>query len=261
MKLHYQEIGSGPTVLILHGLFGSGDNWTKIGRSLEGEYRVVLADLPNHGVSPHISKSDYVTLADALAEFVAARKEGAIRVAGHSMGGKVGMALALRYPELVERLVVLDIAPKRYAASHLEILDAMAAVERERPDTRGDADRLLREHGIGSAAVRGFLLKSYRIAGENGGGWKLNLPAIRAGYDDILDWPDTADRAGSASTVYRGPVTVIYGGRSGYVEEADRTRFESLFSKVSMECVRDAGHWLHAEKPQEVTELLRYGLA
>ena len=255
LRLHYHEMGVGPTVLILHGLFGSGDNWTSIGRALEDEYRVVLADLPNHGSSPHIAENDYVTLADAVAEFIAASEEGGIRVVGHSMGGKVAMALALRHPELVERLVVLDIAPKRYEASHLQILDAMAAVERERPTTRAEADRVLTENGVDAAAVRAFLLKSYRGGGANGDGWKLNVSAIRERYDDILDWPDPAPEG------YRVPVTVLYGERSGYVEEADRERFEALFSEVTMECVPGAGHWLHAEKPQKVVELLRNALA
>lgn len=254
LNLYYRELGSGEPVLILHGLFGTGDNWMNVAKALSDRNRVILPDMPNHGASSHISRMDYVSQARAVVEFMDGLGLERVRLIGHSMGGKAAMALALSYPERVERLAVMDIAPKRYEPSHGSILSAMEKVHEQTPRTRSEADSLLDAEGIHHAQVRAFLLKSYSTgSSESSGttpGWKLNFPVIRDEYSEILDWPDFASRR------YDGPVVAIYGVESGYVTADDYSLFAPLFPSVTLHKVEGAGHWLHAQQPETVIRLL-----
>lgn len=237
-------------MLILHGLFGTGDNWLGIARKISKRFRVLLPDMPNHGLSPHSDSVDYIHQSEAIAAFLGTLGLTSVRVVGHSMGGKAAMALALRFPDLVSHLTVVDIAPKRYEPSHEQILDAMEATKEASPQGRGEADRVLKESGINEPMVRAFLLKSYSTSGEGGPGWLLNLPLIRRDYLDILDWPEF-DHKG-----FGGAVAAIYGLESGYVEDKDHGVFDGMFPQVRFHPVEGAGHWLHAEQPDKVARLL-----
>lgn len=250
MRLHYREHGDGPPVIVLHGLFGTGDNWTGIARALSQRFRVILADAPNHGDSPWTDSMDFRSQASAVASFIESLNPGTVRIVGHSMGGKTGMALALVRPDLVEKLVVVDIAPKQYAPSHIEILEAMRLLSEARPDSRREADSLLSEYGVREPMVRAFLLKSYRTQDTEKSGWKLNLDVIRREYDEIVGWPDFGN------AVFDGPVGVVYGGKSSYVSPDDELLFTRHFPSTAFRRIDGAGHWVHAEKPQEITAAL-----
>ncbi len=245
MKLHYQELGSGETVVILHGLFGSGDNWLGPARDLGSSHHVIVPDMPNHGSSPHGTSMRYPVMAAEIAAFL--EHVAPVHLVGHSMGGKVALALALDFPELVRTITIVDICPVRYQPSHESILEGMRAVADAAPDRRADADTLLAEY-VAAKAVRAFLLKSYDARSAR---WKLNVPLIHADYDHILDWPYADD-----SSVDR-PCLLIYGGRSQYATASGREAMKRLAPAVKMHCVQDAGHWVHAEQPRETVEAIR----
>ncbi|MFW6368506.1 MAG: alpha/beta fold hydrolase [Spirochaetota bacterium] len=254
MNLYYRELGSGEPVIILHGLFGTGDNWMNVARALSQEQRVILPDMPNHGGSPHAPGMDYASQARAVVGFLDELGVDRVSIIGHSMGGKAAMAASLLYPGRIERLAVVDIAPKRYEPSHTQILSAMEKVHEQAPATRSEADRILESGGIAPAAVRAFLLKSYSPGGEGSegarGGWKLNFGVIRDEYPHILDWPDF----GPAQ--FDGSVAAIYGEDSGYVTADDFSLFASMFPSVTLHPVEGAGHWLHAQRPETVIRLI-----
>ena len=239
---------------MLHGLFGEGENLRGLARGLESRYRCVLVDLPNHGDSPHIDFTDYPGMADTVAATIKDLRPAAAPcfVLGHSMGGKVAMQLALRHPDLVRALVVLDIAPRRYEPSHTEILDALDALALDTISSRSDADRALSD-AIPSAAVRSFLLKNL-VRGEAGMRWKLNVHGLKENYAAILSW----DAEGS----YRGPALFIGGTRSDYLRpDRDRSLITDHFPDAEIAMIEGAGHWIHADRQDDVIERVRAFLA
>jgi pimeloyl-ACP methyl ester carboxylesterase len=253
--LHYREMGSGTPLLILHGLFGSGDNWRGLAKDFSGQARVLLVDLPNHGSSPHTDDMHYEAMAAAVRELIEELGLGRLVLLGHSMGGKVAMALALSSPELVRGLVVADIAPRSYRPMHQEIIAAMQEVAAAAPPSRRDADEILSAR-ISSKAVRSFLLKSLKQDGDGGtpdgdGGysWALNIDAIADCYEHLVSWPEIEGR-------YEGPVLFIGGGKSDYVKPEDIDDIKRLFPHAVLESIDDAGHWLHVEQRETFTELI-----
>ncbi|MCG8480891.1 MAG: alpha/beta fold hydrolase [Spirochaetales bacterium] len=246
---------AGNPLVILHGLFGSGDNWRSQANSLAEGRIVLVPDMPNHGLSHHTDRTTYVEVADMVwealgsAELAAALPGGravhssgaGVRVTllGHSMGGKAAMAMAFARPRAVERLIVADIAPRRYGPSHDAIFRAMEAVAAGTVAGRGEADRLM-EPFVPEKAVRMFLLKSLVPDGAGRYRWRLNLAGLRSGYVNIVDWPYGDER-------YDGPVRFIAGGRSRYIEPADGEAIERHFPDNEIETIPEAGHWLHAE--------------
>ena len=247
MRLAAQSHGSGETLVLLHGLFGSGDNLRGLGRAFEESFRVVYPDLPNHGDSPHAERVDYAFMARAVAELIEAERIGPVVVAGHSMGGKVAMRLALDRPELVRALVVLDMAPRRYERSHDEIMDALLALPTGEVESRADADRRLGER-IPSRPVRSFLLKNL-VKDDGGYRWRLNLAALKENYDAILSW--------EADGRFEGPALFVGGTQSKYLKPArDAELISGLFPDARIEMLDGAGHWIHSERPDAVRELI-----
>ncbi len=252
--LHYQEMGSGTPLVILHGLFGSGENWRSLAKDFSGQARVILVDMPNHGASPHTDDMHYETMAAAVRELIEELGLDPVVLLGHSMGGKAAMALALSSPELVRGLVVADIAPRSYPPRHHEIIAAMQEVAAAAPRSRRDADGILAAR-IPSKAVRSFLLKSLEPHpdgtpdGDGGYGWGLNIDAIADCYEHLISWPEIEGR-------YEGPVLFIGGGKSDYVEPEDIDDIRRLFPHAALESIDDAGHWLHVEQRETFTELV-----
>jgi pimeloyl-ACP methyl ester carboxylesterase len=248
--------GSGSPVVFCHGLFGQGKNWTAIGKALADDHRILLVDLPDHGRSPRSDRFDYLDYADQVAELVAADfgTDDPVALVGHSMGGKVAMLLALRRPELVERLVVVDVAPVAYdhAVEFDGYIAAMKAIDLDGLDRRSDADEALRG-AVPDPMVRGFLLQSLRREGD-GWHWLLNLDLLGRDLDLITDWPQ--DRVAGASA-YQGPVLWVGGQASRYIRPEHAAAMDRWFPLNRRVTVKDAGHWVHAEQPEVFVEVLR----
>jgi pimeloyl-ACP methyl ester carboxylesterase len=251
--LHYQESGRGPALVVLHGLFGSGDNWRSLAKDFAGQARVLLVDMPNHGSSPHTDDMHYEAMADAVRELIEERGIAPAFLLGHSMGGKAAMALALTRPELVRGLIVADIAPRSYMPRHTAIIAAMQEVAEAVPSSRSEAEEILAER-IPSKPVRAFLLKSLTADGDGGYRWSLNIDAIAACYEHLISWPEIEGR-------YEGPTLFIGGGKSDYVDPDDIDDIWRLFPHASLESIDDAGHWLHVEQRETFTELVLAFLA
>jgi esterase len=244
VALAHAEYGAGPPVLILHGLFGAGVNWTMVARRLAEHFRVFALDLRNHGASPWAPRMDYPAMAEDVASFIAGHDLGRAALIGHSMGGKVAMALALSSPDLVTRLVVVDIAPVERPPTHMAFVEAMLALDLTGLTRRSAADAALRP-AVPNDADRQFLLQNL-VGGPDGFHWRLNLKAIRDEMAELSGFPDfTADAA------YRGPTLVIRGANSGYVADRDLPAFARFFPAFQLVTIASAGHWLHAERPDE----------
>lgn len=257
--LHTTPVGDdGEPVVFLHGLFGRGKNFTRIAKDLQPDFRSLLVDLPNHGASEWTDRVDYEQMADSVAETLRndVASGGPVAVVGHSLGGKVAMVLALRHPELVSRLVVVDIAPVRAGGGEGEfahLLDSLAAVDLTTVERRSDADEALQE-AIPQDTTRSFLLQNLR-RGEDGLSWEPNLELLRTSLDAIGGFPDTAD------AVYEGPVLWVAGGRSDYVRDEHAPVMRGLFPRTHLVTIREAGHWVHSQEPETFVEVLRQFLA
>ena len=266
-RLHVRTRGSaGSWVVFVHGLFVQGKNWTTIAKGLTDRHRVALVDLPNHGHSPWTDRVDYVDMAELLATELVAVGEP-VTLVGHSMGGKVAMQLALRRPELLRALVVVDISPVVHPVSGARTDDpdeeparfghyiaAMQALDLDRIERREDADRALAE-AVPSPMVRSFLLQSLVREGLGAGGgwrWRLNLDLLERDLEALRGFPDPPPGAR-----FDGPVLWIAGADSHYVLPADRPRMVELFPTTRLVRIKNAGHWVHAEQPEVFLETLR----
>lgn len=260
LRLHTTQLSDeGPGLVFCHGLFGQGRNWTAIGKQFAASHAVTLVDLPNHGQSPWTDSVDLLADADRLAAQLA-REVGDSRgttLVGHSMGGKVAMLVALRHPELVERLVVVDIAPVTY--SHTDeftrYIDGMLGLDLSRVAQRADADAALRE-AVPSDFVRGFLLQNLRRTSE-GWRWQVNLRGLRERLEGVGGWP----AEWSEHDPYQGPVLWVAGGDSGYVKDEYAPAMEALFPRVRRVTIKNAGHYAHSQRPDVFVEVLRRFLA
>jgi pimeloyl-ACP methyl ester carboxylesterase len=267
-RLAARVVGTeGPRVVFVHGLFGQGKNWTTIAKALAERHRVTLLDLPNHGHSPWTDTVDY----EDMAELVAAELESygePVTLVGHSMGGKVAMTLALRRPELVRGLVVVDIAPVEYpvsggrtddpdeeASPFAGYIAAMKALDLTTLQRREDADEAL-QAAVPSRMVRGFLLQSLvrEGLGSSGGGWRwrLNLDLLERDLEHLRGFPEPPPGGH-----YDGPVLWIAGANSHYVLPEDRVRMDALFPTTRLVRIKNAGHWVHSEQPAIFTETIR----
>lgn len=257
MRLNTRRGGEGQPVIILHGLFGSAENWQTIARLLAGNYHVVAVDLRNHGESPHAPEMSYAAMAADVIETVDEIGFESVHLVGHSMGGKVAMTAALIHPDRVRSLCVVDIAPKVYPPHHREILDAMQALEDADVRSRGEADEVLAA-GIPEAAVRAFLLKSVRADDAGHYRWTLNRRAIAESYDEIAGWPPCEGTPPGDGT-YPGPTLFMRGALSDYVAEADVEAARTWFPAARLVTVEGAGHWVHAEQRSAfVQRLVRF---
>ncbi len=248
----------GSTVVFLHGLFGQGRNFTQIAKGLEPEHRSVLVDLPNHGRSAWTEDFDYTTISDLVADFLRHEiaAEGPVHLVGHSMGGKVAMTLALRHPELVERLVVVDISPVSATGSmgtfdHL--LGSLAQLDLDQLEGRSDADAKLKED-IPEDGTRGFLLQNLHSA-DGSYRWRANLDLLHSSLPAIGGFPEFD------GAHFDGPVLWIAGESSPYVKDRHRAAMDSLFPRTRQLTIKGAGHWVHADQPEVFVSALRRFLA
>lgn len=243
VDLAFSETGAGPPLVILPGLFGSKRNWSAIAVALGRRVRVITADLRNHGESPWADRHDYPALADDVAGLIDRVVGGPASVLGHSMGGKAAMMLALTRPDLVARLIVVDIAPVASTGTPVEYVRAMRALPLSRFERRSEvADALA--PAIPDRAVRNFLSLNAAV-GEGGLSWTLNLAALENDFEAILGFP-----AIPPGRSFSGPTLFLTGGRSPYVKPEHQPVIERLFPRARFETIPNAGHWVHADAPQ-----------
>jgi esterase len=253
MKLFCREIGSsGQPLLILHGVFGSSDNWLGIGKTLSEKYQIFLIDQRNHGQSPHSDEFSYKTMAADLKEFIEEHNLHKPIIIGHSMGGKTVMQFAIENPDAFDKIIVVDIAPKAYPVHHRRIIEGLQAIDLDKIQTRNEADLILSEYEY-SAGVRQFLLKNlYRNLEKNTFEWKLNLSVIAQKLADI------GQELITVSPIQKD-VLFMAGSESRYILPEDHDAIQAMFPLAKFVSIEGAGHWVQAEKPQEfVSEVLRF---
>lgn len=248
LELNYKKLGNGPPLLVLHGLFGMLDNWQTLAKEFAKDYEVWLIDQRNHGKSPHTADFDYYLLAEDIANLI--EKESIQPyILGHSMGGKTAMQLSMDYPSLIKKLIVVDIAPKNYPPGHDDIFKAFFSIDLETLENRKEADEILAKT-ISEWGVRQFLLKNLTKK-EGKYRWKANVQAIFENYDQII-----ANSVGPFQQ-FDNPTLFIKGGKSPrYIEYDDWPEVLNYFPDARLETVEGAGHWVHAEKPKELLDLV-----
>jgi esterase len=244
MKLFSRKYGAGFPVIILHGLFGSSDNWITIAKKLAHTYTIYLLDQRNHGRSPHHAVMTYDSMSEDLYEFLVDHRIKYTHLIGHSMGGKTAMHFAAEYPHRVASLTVLDISPKAYPVSHEQMIDTLRAINPAEIHSRKEADSLLAQT-ITRRDLRQFLLKNLQWHETGHFSWRLNLPVIEAYSKEIASHvlPDKK---------YEGSVLFIRGEKSDYILPGDISTITYYFPRSVVQTIEDASHWLHAEKPEEV---------
>lgn len=240
MKLHYRKLGEGQPMIILHGLFGSSDNWQTLGKKFAENFEVYLVDQRNHGHSPKSEEFDYGLMAGDLHELITDLNLSDIILIGHSMGGKAVMTFAQSYPDLISRLIVVDIGIKSYPMHHDTILTGLNSMDLSIIKSRGQADKHLSDY-ISDFGVKQFLLKNLYWVEKGQLGWRINIPVLTEQMPNIL------------APIPEGKVDVvtlfIRGEKSNYILEDDFQSIYDQFPNSEIETIYDAGHWVHAENP------------
>lgn len=261
MKLNYKIFGEGEPLVIMHGLYGSLDNWVGIARELQSDFKVVLVDLRNHGRSPHDVNHNYELMADDILELFNDLQIYEASIMGHSMGGKVALAFSIFNPERVRRLVVVDISFRTYKVSegdiqfaeHVNILDALLSVDLNGMKTRDEVDVFL-AGTIQNDRVRTFLLKNLYRTSDKQFNWRLNLTVLRENLEKVLEgFEKYADEIKRLER----PVLFIKGGNSPYISSNDEMLIVGSFPNARVEVIKDASHWVHAEKTNEFISMVR----
>ena len=226
----------------MHGLFGSSDNWMTLGKKFAEKYQVVLTELRNHGRSPKSDRWDYPVMAEDIYELAVDLGFDHINLLGHSMGGKVGMTIASKYPGFLDKLVVADIAPKYYPIRHRQIIDGLLSINLRQISSRNEADEVLANY-VEEPGVRQFLLKNLDRDSEEGFIWKLNLDVINNHLENV-------GAATIPASMISTPTLFIRGINSNYVTDEDIMEIRKFYSNSSVESIGNAGHWLHSEQPE-----------
>jgi esterase len=247
MTLHFNAYGSAssPALIILHGLFGSSDNWHSFAQKFGEHFRTFTLDARNHGRSPHSEQFDYHAMAADVAEWMRQQHISSAFLLGHSMGGKTAAMTALLYPELVDKLVVVDIAPRSYKAHHDQVFDALTSLDVEAFQYRKDIDEVL-SRKIPEVSVRQFLMKN--LARDEAGRfrWKMNLGVIEKNYARINEELPQEYQ-------FHRPTLFIRGSNSEYIQMDDLPLMHKLFPQAEITTIAHAGHWVHIDAPEDFT--------
>ncbi len=252
MDLFYRKVGQGAPLVVLHGVFGASENWLTIAKQLGEDFSVYLLDLRNHGRSPHSEEMTYSSMAEDVRAFLQGQKLEGAAVMGHSMGGKVAMWLALHRADLISRLVVVDIAPKKYAAFHPAILQALLQLDVTRIRRREEADAFLAQY-IPETRIRRFLLKNLVRERHKRFNWRIHLQAIVQNLPHILDWPEQPGK-------FQKPTLFVRGENSDYIQSEDFGCIREQFPRAYFVTIHRATHWVHADQPGVFTQAVRYFL-
>ncbi|MEP2773149.1 MAG: alpha/beta fold hydrolase [Fulvivirga sp.] len=249
MKLNYKTMGEGKPLIILHGLFGSLDNWLSIAKELTDTYQIFLVDQRNHGMSPHNDEFNYGVMAEDLKEFIKEHNIDRPYILGHSMGGKTAMKFALQNGDLWDKLIVVDISPKAYPVHHDVILEGLSAIDVDALKSRGEADKKLAEY-VSDFGTRQFLLKNLNRKKSGGFEWKINLPVIKENIEIIGEGMEE-------QLAIEKDVLFIRGEKSDYINNDDVILITQHFPNAKLETVKNAGHWVHAEQPEALLDLVK----
>jgi len=241
----FGETTAAPPLIIAHGLYGSGRNWGVIAKRLSDTRRVITPDMRNHGASLRASTQTYGDMAQDLAELIA-RIGTPVDLCGHSMGGKAAMVLALNHPELLRRLIIADIAPVPYGHTQSPHIAAMRAVDLDTVTRRSDAAEQLGAQGV-EPALQSFFTQSLDVTAKE---WRLNLDVLEAEMPHIIGFPEVSGQ-------FENPTLFLTGAQSDYVLPEHRPLIKSLFPAARFAKLRDAGHWLHADRPREFEGAVR----
>ena len=245
--LNYMTFGDekSPPVMIVHGLYGSGRNWGVIAKRLSDQFFVITVDLRNHGDSPWLDTHNYHVMADDLVEVINSLNIKP-NIIGHSMGGKAAMVLALKRPNLVRNLIIADIAPVKYEHDQSQFIEAMQKVDLSKVEKRSDATVALSKF-VEDKSLQNFFTQSLDIKAKR---WKLNLKVLRSEMSEILSFP-------KIESEFSGHSLFLKGEKSDYIKSEHRKLIKSLFTKARFATFKEAGHWLHAEKPREFESAAR----
>ena len=245
MKLHHRELGTGQPMIILHGLFGFSDNWQTHAKKLAEYYRVILVDLRNHGHSEWSDEFSYDLMVEDVKELFDDLNLNKVILMGHSMGGKVAMLFAQNYQNYLEKLIVVDIGMKEYPMHHQPILEGMHAIDLKTITLRSEAEEILKKY-IESDGVRQFLLKNLYWKEKGQLAWRMNLSIIEQELENIL--------SALPEKVVMLPTLFIRGELSNYILDEDIEQIEDVFPDSEIITIAGAGHWVHAEAPEEFVE-------
>ena len=248
MQLHFKQLGHGEPLILLHGLFGSADNWFGVAPKLAEKFHVFALDLRNHGHSPHNAEMDYPLIAADVEMFFTAQKIENAHVIGHSMGGKVAMQFALDFPSRVKKLVVVDMAPRAYARTHDKIFAALLALDLNAFQTRQQIEDALASE-IPSLNLRRFLLKNLGRDDHGKFFWRMNLRGVAENYSRLGE-------VLSPQNQFEKPTLFIRGGQSDYINAADEAAIRKQFPTAKIQTIATANHWVHADAPEEFIRLV-----
>jgi len=258
MKLFYRKIGTEENnLIILHGLFGASDNWYSVAKLLSPNFSVYILDIRNHGHSPQSQNHNYPIMVNDVKDFMEQENIASASILGHSMGGKVAMHFALKYPKLTESIIIVDIAAKNYSqnknfAEHKKLAKALLKIDLSIINKREDL-KLQMTDQIWDNYSFSFVSKNIRTNTDNSFSWKLNLRVLEENIEEIANgFPDT--RKYKANT--KIPSLFIKGEKSNYILESDKEKIKSLFPLATFVSIKDAGHWVHAQKPKELVSLI-----
>jgi esterase len=249
VDLFHRRSGSGRPIVILHGLFGSCDNWGTIGKTLAEQYDVTLVDQRDHGRSPHTDQVSYPLMAEDVHRLMIDLGLNEVVLVGHSMGAKTAMYLAHQWPEAVKHMVLIDMGPREYPITNqAPIIEALLTSDVAHKTSRKEVEQHLAQY-VPEPGVQQFLLKSLYWETPERLGWRFNVPVIARDINNIL-------AAAPAATI-RTPTLFIRGGQSDYITRADVPAIKEQFPNSRIETVEFAGHWVHAQAPDEVMDLIR----
>lgn len=256
MQLHFREIGEGQAFVILHGLFGYSDNWQTHAKKIADYYRVILVDQRNHGHSAWSEDFSYELMAEDLKELCNQLGLKKMILMGHSMGGKTAMVFAQKYPELIDKLIIVDMGIKSYPMHHEEIIRGLKAIDLSKNPGRAEAEAQLAPY-VASFGIRQFLLKNLywneeTAKGSNGVkklAWRMNIPVLEREMAEIL-------KAVDPGVEVFVPTLFIRGEQSNYILDEDWPGIEAVFPDATLASVPGAGHWVHAEAPKEFLDLV-----
>ncbi len=239
MRLFYRKKGTGPPLIIIHGLLGSSDNWLTLSKAVANEFSVYMIDLRNHGRSPHSEEFTVKAMMDDLLEFIKTQQLDSAVILGHSLGGWIAMNFAIHHPEKVNKLIVEDFAPKEYHNDLIGFLEWLLNWDISNINSFREADQQLAEI-FEDPEIRGFLLKNLRRKKSGGFEWKVNLKAIYNNLDQVSGCFREEQKS-------EKPTLFIRGEKSDYIQPQDEASIKKHFPHAEIKTIPKAGHWVHAD--------------